>query len=317
MSSDNRWNLRTLIATATFCSATLASATAFAYSGIISDGSYVSMSFNDGTGAGQTGSYATNGGILSYTNQIPTAIDGQFGIIGDGSAEVATYASVATGTLNLLITPSLVSSSAVAELWDSITFGNLPPTGPNVTVNTQMGTINLTVTTTAPATDTPALIQSAIGLQLYGTSGFLPTLGTGTDCGLTVYACLGLITSSTNGGTVSLQGNAVNSVGVALGAQSYTYSVPVTLGQALSGVSFLAEIAATTTGSGQTFSIDPSISLTNLYSGITINGASGINYTAPAPVPVPAAAWLLGSGLLGLFGISRGRRELAIDQPSG
>lgn len=33
------------------------------------------------------------------------------------------------------------------------------------------------------------------------------------------------------------------------------------------------------------------------------------NYTAPAVVPVPAAAWLMGSALLGLVGIGRSRRS--------
>jgi hypothetical protein len=47
----------------------------------------------------------------------------------------------------------------------------------------------------------------------------------------------------------------------------------------------------------------------------TAVGSSGGKYTItmsadPAPVPVPAAAWLLGSGLLGLVGIAR-RKEVA------
>ncbi|WP_424206600.1 CHRD domain-containing protein [Sulfuricaulis sp.] len=31
-----------------------------------------------------------------------------------------------------------------------------------------------------------------------------------------------------------------------------------------------------------------------------------------APVPIPAAAWLFGSGLLGLMGIARQRRQLPV-----
>jgi hypothetical protein len=43
--------------------------------------------------------------------------------------------------------------------------------------------------------------------------------------------------------------------------------------------------------------------------GTVTLSASGLTFTAPAPVPLPAAIWLLGSGLLGLAGV--GRRKLA------
>jgi len=45
----------------------------------------------------------------------------------------------------------------------------------------------------------------------------------------------------------------------------------------------------------------------NMYPGlITLKNSTANSATfAPAPVPVPAAAWLLGSGLLGLMGLRR------------
>jgi hypothetical protein len=36
--------------------------------------------------------------------------------------------------------------------------------------------------------------------------------------------------------------------------------------------------------------------------GLTLTGAGG---SGPPPVPLPAAVWLLGSGLLGLTGVAR------------
>ncbi len=53
-------------------------------------------------------------------------------------------------------------------------------------------------------------------------------------------------------------------------------------------------------------------SLTETVSGTTIPAPPGINSLAfqsyVAPVPVPATAWLLGSGVIGLVGLSRRRR---------
>lgn len=70
-----------------------------------------------------------------------------------------------------------------------------------------------------------------------------------------------------------------------------------------------------TASSGQ--SISAPIAPGNYYALVhgTTSGLGGGNYTiamtsTPAPVPVPAAAWLLGSGLLGLAGIAR-RKEVA------
>lgn len=52
--------------------------------------------------------------------------------------------------------------------------------------------------------------------------------------------------------------------------------------------------------------------LANVYLGGTFNvsAAGDISYTATSPVPLPAAVWLFGSGLLGLIGVGR-RRNVA------
>jgi len=44
------------------------------------------------------------------------------------------------------------------------------------------------------------------------------------------------------------------------------------------------------------------------FSGAYANGFFGPNFAATAPIPVPTAFWLLGSGLMGLFGISKRKR---------
>jgi hypothetical protein len=43
---------------------------------------------------------------------------------------------------------------------------------------------------------------------------------------------------------------------------------------------------------------------------VTLNANGTLTVVNPAAVPIPAAAWLLGSGLLGLAGI--GRRRLQV-----
>ena len=56
------------------------------------------------------------------------------------------------------------------------------------------------------------------------------------------------------------------------------------------------------------------ITVTNQYGTpvvFTVNSTSGFNYAQPAPVPVPAAAWLFGSGLLGLIGVARRKTRAA------
>ena len=51
---------------------------------------------------------------------------------------------------------------------------------------------------------------------------------------------------------------------------------------------------------------------TETITGIAMDGLYTNNFLValePAPVPIPAAAWLFGSGLLGLIGIARKRRH--------
>jgi hypothetical protein len=59
-------------------------------------------------------------------------------------------------------------------------------------------------------------------------------------------------------------------------------------------------------GTGTCNYVDP-FTIT-LPAGVTFTSAS--NQFLTAPVPVPAAVWLFGSGLLGLIGVARRRKNL-------
>jgi hypothetical protein len=58
-----------------------------------------------------------------------------------------------------------------------------------------------------------------------------------------------------------------------------------------------------------------STAISNVYVGATIDmsatGVITVTNSGATPVPLPAAVWLLGSGLLGLFGVGRRRKAAA------
>jgi hypothetical protein len=110
--------------------------------------------------------------------------------------------------------------------------------------------------------------------------------------GSTTVAALGApsLSGSWNNGAVS---------GIAVGSAGAFYNV-------------LANLSATTTESG----IPKGATATTTYAGFWFLSSAGqLTYniaSASAPVPLPAAVWLLGSGLMGLIGVGRRRRAAAV-----
>ncbi|MHB1942087.1 MAG: PEP-CTERM sorting domain-containing protein [Acidiferrobacteraceae bacterium] len=265
-----------------------------AFGATITDGTYIAGSYYDGGNA--VGSYTTSGGF-NYTNgtlsQTNTTSDPASPF---GSA--TSTASLTSDQLSMSLSGgSSTFTSGTAEMWDTLTLGNLP-SGPGVTASTVLGTLNMSVN--ASTSNPFASASSAWGLDLYSTASFAPSAG--SDCGLVAGACGGLIAQSANG---SIQNNGLPLGTFAPGTSSF--SVPITLGSLTSGhVAYIAEIAAES-NTGALLAIDPSITLTGLYSGVTVASDSGNNYVTA--VPEPTSAWLFGSGLLGLLGVSRARRR--------
>jgi hypothetical protein len=266
------------------------------------DGTYISEFVYPG---GVAYSFATPGGF-NYANEIQY----QTNTVADPTPPFSSASSTASlnppGSLNvtgnqlsigLSAAPGGGYVSATAEMWDTLTFGGLAPFGSGDYPGVTAATLTMTVVAAAPA-GVSAL--SAWGLETFD-PGFAPTAG--LDCGLvsSYYQCGYGYQNQSSLGTLEPNGSPT----ATFVAGTYTYSIGIPLDDLIHGENgqalYIAEIAATNNG-GVPLTIDPSITVTDLLSGLSVTSASGYNY---APVPLPAGAWLFGSGLLGLICFAR------------
>ncbi len=85
---------------------------------------------------------------------------------------------------------------------------------------------------------------------------------------------------------------------------------PIDMGQGTDGTDYFANVTCgVDCAAGDTFTLDyaaivPSGGFAGFYYTLSMTGTIG----APSAVPVPAAVWLFGSGLLGLAGVARRRK---------
>jgi hypothetical protein len=93
-----------------------------------------------------------------------------------------------------------------------------------------------------------------------------------------------------NGGSTDLYGQESDQAGIALGTTNTLYG--------LTGNSGPGQVQSYILGTNLTVGTDGTLKI----------GSS----TPPPPVPLPAAVWLFGSGLLGLFGVGRRRAAAAV-----
>jgi hypothetical protein len=89
-------------------------------------------------------------------------------------------------------------------------------------------------------------------------------------------------------GSTDLYGQGADQAGVGLGTAATLYGL---------------------TGNSGTGQVQSYVLGTNLM--MTANGTLQVGGTTPPPIPLPAAVWLFGSGLLGLVGVGRRRAAAA------
>ena len=225
----------------------------------------------------------TSYGAPNYTDQIMTQTDR----VADPFAGMYASATASLPVNQLMVSGGGSVSFAAAEMWDTLSLNHLP-TGDNA--NTVVGTLNMQVHTNGG-------VGFDAGLPVhYEFSLYNPALfNSDGDCGSSVFgACGGFIAGSDAGFGFN---NPVNP------NSTKNMSIPLTVGDLTNGnVAYVAGISGSTTNYNPGFNIDPSISLTGLYPGVTVTSLSGTNYVAPvSPVPVPGAWVLMVSGL-GLLG---------------
>ena len=192
-------------------------------------------------------------------------------------------------------------TSALAEMWDTVTFGGLAQFGSGDYPGLVAATLTMEVNATAPAGYSAS---AAWGLDWFPPA-FAPSAG--ANCGLVAsyYQCGYGYQDQQSLGTLEPNGNPTGS----FAPGTYSYSIQIPLDDLIHGENgkafYIATIAAFNTG-GTSLVIDPSITVTvnPALSGVTFTSASGLDY---APVPLPTDAWLLGSGLLGLICLARRR----------
>lgn len=257
----------------------------------ITYGTYVNGTYY---GGGTPITYTSDPGGPNYTNQNLSSTGSATDPL-DSNLYSSSTASLSNDELKLTLTGSPTYTQGYAEMWDTISASNLP-TGPSISANTVVGTLSLNVTESIGTATYNNGGVAGFSLALYDPASFsVPTPITSQDCAFSVQYCNGYIIG--NGiGAVS------NSVFQGT-SNSLSTNVSVTQGELQSGVAFIAEVDAQTYADSTLtapFVIDPSITFSTPYSGLTLNSESGAHYMlSPVPEPGINAMFIAGLALLG------------------
>jgi T5SS/PEP-CTERM-associated repeat protein len=223
--------------------------------------------------------------------------------------------SVGSGTLTNNGTVRLVAGAGAANgTYTPITAGTWDGTGSVQALGGIWDAASHTVTVSSAATGAAG---AALTADLSTTQRFLFTdASTGKSVGAAFQAAAGPTNLTLTASSVS--GSALGSLQSQLGSgeavlsafdfttEGYTESNPVYLSLfAGSGHSLYDLTIWHYDGSDWAEYDATDLAYDKTYASFTVNGFSGYAVSGTAPVPIPAAAWLLGSGVIGLAGIRR------------
>jgi hypothetical protein len=242
------------------------------------------------TATGATNSYARDLGV-TINQFLPTGITG---VAGDGSP-VGNRTPESGLTLNFATDPLFAST------FSSIPLANLAWNiyGADSVVGGAAGQARIVTTAVTGTTNAPTFSQANVSAGALKANEVGNTLNTVYGCGAATSCAV------TDGGSAFGGGsNWGNSVGGTTGTLQTSGAIGSLLNFfyfASNGTSGFTQANGKTVFANSqgraTWSLDNSGNLTYALAG------------GPSAVPVPAAAWLLGSGLLGLVGVARRRKS--------